>query len=396
MQHASASRMTTPAAVYADAADAAASLDPDRALFCFSPGVLAARARDFLALFPGDVCFAVKANPGERVIAMLADAGIACFDVASLAEIELIRRIAPHARLHYHNPVKSQAEIAAAYGEHGVRRFAVDHMRELDKIAAVTAGDPAVEIAVRFRLPGNRGALQDFSTKFGATPETAEALLRETARRGFKPILTFHPGSQCLDPAAYGEHLDMAARIAGAAGVEIAVLNVGGGFPAGYRAMTVPPLDAFCADIRQVAAQAFAGRPPRLEAEPGRALVADCVSLLTRVKLVKPESEEIYLNDGVYGALMELSQCPRLLPPYRVIGRDAPREAATRAFTVYGPTCDPADRLPGLIDLPEDIAEGDFIEFGLAGAYGAATATRFNGYGDIDTVIVNSTLTGTG
>lgn len=386
-----------PQAVFADAAEVAARLGPDRPLFCFAPAVLANTVETFIASFPGDVSYAVKANPDERVIAIMAEAGLTLFDVASTAEMALVRRLVPGAHLNYHNPIKSDAEIASAYRDFGVRRFSVDHGRELAKVARIAAGDRDVEIAVRFRLATNQGALQDFSSKFGAPPEEAQVLLAEAAALGFRPVLTFHPGSQCINPEAYGEHIAVAAEIARGADVEIATLNVGGGFPAGYTAMAVPPLTAYCATIADMVAEAFGGQAPHLECEPGRALVADAVSLLARVKLVKPDTREVYLNDGVYGALMEFSQCPRLLPPMRVLGHDgSTRAGAMCGFTVYGPTCDPIDRLPGLIELPEDICENDHVEFGLIGAYGAASATRFNGYGDIATVTVERTLTAAG
>jgi ornithine decarboxylase len=181
-----------------------------------------------------------------------------------------------------------------------------------------------------------------------------------------------------------------AARIAETAGVTLAVLNVGGGFPARYLASDVPPLEDYFRAIAASADEAFGPDRPALECEPGRGLVAPAISLLTRVKLVKGARREVYINDGIYGALMEVNQMPCLLPRYRVIRDGATVTGPTAPFVLYGPTCDPIDRFPVALELPVDIAEDDYIEFDTLGAYGAgsATATRFNGYHSRETVPV--------
>jgi ornithine decarboxylase len=238
-----------------------------------------------------------------------------------------------------------------------------------------------IEIAIRFRLPSHGASAHDFSSKFGATPEEAADLLRQVVALGFAPVLTFHPGSQCTDPAAYARHIDVAGEIALVAGVRLAALNVGGGFPWRYRDGVVPALDAFFSVIEATANAAFEGDAPRLECEPGRGMVASSTSLLTRAKLVKGKRGEVFVNDGIYGGLMEVAQAPTLAPPHRVIRNGAVVAASDlKPFVVYGPTCDPLDRLPGTLMLPADLAEDDFIEFGSLGAYGAATSTCFNGY----------------
>ncbi|MFO1089874.1 MAG: hypothetical protein U1E46_09910 [Hyphomicrobiales bacterium] len=356
-------------------------LHPDEPLYLFSTAALEARAAEFLAGFPGEVAYAVKSNPGAHVLKTLAGAGIEVFDVASVEEMEAVREAAPHALLHYHNPIKSRAEIARARFAFGCSRFAADDEAEIAKIADVVGDAAGIEIAIRFRLPSHGASAHDFSSKFGATPEEAAELLRAVVARGFAPVLTFHPGSQCTDPAAFARHIDVAAEIASVAGVTLAALNVGGGFPWRYRDGVVPALDAYFRVIAETAAAAFEGAEPKLECEPGRGLVAGSTSLLTRVKLVKGKRGEVFVNDGIYGGLMEVAQAPTLAPPHRVIRNGAVVEATElKPFVVYGPTCDPLDRLPGALMLPADVAEDDFIEFGSLGAYGAATSTCFNGY----------------
>jgi ornithine decarboxylase len=366
---------------FADAADVTRAVQPEEPVFCFSAAALTDRARAFLDGFPGEVAYAVKSNPGSHVLKTLAQAGIGVFDVASVEEMAEVRAVAPKAELHYHNPVKSRAEIARAHFGFGCTRFAADDEAEIVKIAEVVGSTSGVEIAVRFRLPSHGASAHDFSSKFGATPEEAVELLRQAVALGFAPVLTFHPGSQCTDPAAWARHIEVAAEIVTVAGVRLAALNVGGGFPWRYRDGVVPPLGTFFATIEAAANAAFEGDAPKLECEPGRGLVAGSTSLLTRVKLVKGKRGEVFINDGIYGGLMEVAQAPTLAPPHRLIRNGKPLTGGEmKPFVVYGPTCDPLDRLPGTLMLPADLAEDDYIEFGSLGAYGAATATCFNGY----------------
>ena len=380
-------------ASFGDAAEVAAYLVPDAPVHCFSPAKLIARLDRFRAEFPGEVSYAVKSNDGDHVLATLAGAGLETYDVASVEEMAAVRVHAPHAKLHYHNPVKGRNEIAAAAEGFGVVRFAADDAQEIDKIVALAGEPERLEIAVRFRLPKHEAAAHDFSSKFGADPAQAQQLLRQVVARGCKPLLTFHPGSQCGDPAIWETHILAAAEIAHGAGVRLAGLNVGGGFPSRYLGLTAPDLGSYFATIGDAAAKAFgADFVPALECEPGRGLVAGSTSVLARIKLVKPDSREIYLNDGVYGSLMEVSQVPVLQPFCRAIPSGRVLTGGSVLFTVYGPTCDPLDRLPNAIALPADIAEGDFVEFGPLGAYGTATSTRFNGYGPAGVIEVEHIL----
>jgi ornithine decarboxylase len=379
---------------FEDAADVALSLAPEAPIFCYSAEIVHSRARSFLTGFPGEVAYAVKANSDPDVLLTVAACGIDTFDVASVEEMALVRSLVPHAVLHYHNPVKSRSEIAKAYRLYGCQRFAADDAAEITKIAAIVGGAPGIEIAVRFRLTTNGDSAHDFSSKFGATPHEAVVLLQQVVAAGYTPVLTFHPGSQCLKPSAYARHIAEAARIAETAGVSLAVLNVGGGFPARYLASDVPPLEDYFRAIAASVDAAFGPERPALECEPGRGLVAPAISLLTRVKLVKLARHEVYINDGIYGALMEVNQMPCLLPRYRVIRDGVTVAGETAAFVLYGPTCDPIDRFPVALELPVDIAEDDYIEFDTLGAYGAATATRFNGYHSRETVPVRRIFDG--
>jgi ornithine decarboxylase len=78
---------------------------------------------------------------------------------------------------------------------------------------------------------------------------------------------------------------------------------------------------------------------------------------------------------------MEFMQAPEMQPPYRVIRDGMVLTGPTKPWKTFGPTCDPLDVLPATLDLPVDIRDEDYIEFGTLGAYGIATSTMFNGYG---------------
>lgn len=351
---------------------------PENPVLFFAPGVLQDTARRFIDGFPGIVTYAVKSNPEEVVIENLAAAGVRGFDVASPAEMMMIRRIAPEAALHYNNPVRSRSEIAVAVAL-DVDSYSVDSRSELAKLMAqVPAGK---EITVRFKLPVD-GAAYNFGAKFGATQDLAAALLADVAVAGYIPSLTFHPGTQCTDPKAWEAYIFAAAAIAEAADVRIARLNVGGGFPSHRLNGQLPDLEAIFALIDSTTATAFGDARPALICEPGRGMVAESFTLSTRVKALR-DNTHVFLNDGTYGNLDEL---PMIGIIDRVQAFSPAGDARTGAAVpriVFGPTCDSVDRLPGELMLPGDLAEEDHLLFHGLGAYSIATNTRFNGFGDV-------------
>jgi ornithine decarboxylase len=368
---------------FESAAAAARDLQPDAPLFCFSAVQLRERAQVFLQGFPGEVTFAVKSNSAPQVIKVLSETGVKAWDVASVHEMAMVAREVKNPRFHYHNPVKSRREIADAFKVYNCKRYVVDCREELAKIASIVGQAKGIEIAVRFVLPRDRSAsAHDFSTKFGAPDHICVELMKQVVELGYTPLLTFHPGSQSTEPHTYVRHIEAAARIANSAGIAITRLNVGGGFPANYVLSTAPEPGVFFKVIKEAVVNFFpVDQQPALECEPGRGLVANCMSLLTRVKLVCTDGDDIFINDGVYGGLMEYMQVPELKPPFRVIRGGRVVEGATKSFKVFGPTCDPLDVLPHRLDILASLEEDDYLEFGSLGAYGLATMTNFNGYG---------------
>lgn len=359
---------------------------PDHPVLFFSPAVLQDMVRKFTGSFAGLVTYAVKANSDEVVLSNIAAAGIGGFDVASPFEMELIARIAPGAAMHYNNPVRSRSEIQTAV-RLGVVSYSVDSFSELEKLCELVPAQ-GCEIAVRFKLPV-AGAAYDFGDKFGASAETAVRLLRRVAEWGYVPALTFHPGTQCTDPMAWDAYIRAAARISRDGGVPIARLNVGGGFPAHRLNETAPRLETIFELIDRVTGQAFGDQRPALVCEPGRAMVAECYSLAACVKAIR-DGEHVFLNDGIYGTLTELPLIGNIDRIEVLSATGELRQGAARDRVVFGPTCDSVDRLPGKVDLPCDMIEGDYVVFHGLGAYSTATVTRFNGYGELAVATVSN------
>lgn len=351
---------------------------PEEPLHCLRPTLIADTARAFARAFPGDVLYAVKCNPDPAVLHALRAGGIRHFDCASLPEVRLVRAMFADAAIHFMHPVKGRGAIREAWADHGVRDFVLDSAAELLKIrteVAATGVAGQLGLIVRLGLPKG-GAKLDLSGKFGAEAETAAELLR-TARGCAATLgVSFHVGSQCLDPLAWRDALALTGQVIEAAGVTVDVIDVGGGFPVAYPDQEPPPLGAFLAEIE--AGFERLGMPrTRLWAEPGRALVAAGTSVVVQVQARRGDA--LYVNDGVYGSLADAGTLgfrypARLVRP----GRQAAGEMV--GFSFFGPTCDSADVMRGPFVLPADVGEGDWIEIGQLGAYGACLRTAFNGF----------------
>jgi ornithine decarboxylase len=350
---------------------------PDEPLICLRPRVFAAAARRFVGAFPGHVLYAVKCNPEPAVLRALWAGGVRHFDAASAAEVRLVRGLFPSAAIHFMHPVKARPAIREAYAL-GVTDFAVDSAAEIDKVVEEAGAGREIGLIVRLALPkGN--AVWDLSGKFGAAPAEAARLLARARALVRRVGLTFHVGSQCLDPDAWERALDLAGAVIAMAGVRIDVLDIGGGFPVAYDDGRVPPpLSSFLSAVARGLDRLALPRDTELWCEPGRALVAAGQSLVLRV--VARRGDALFVNDGIYGGLSDAGP-PGFRFPVRLIpaaGRAPTKE--TRAFTVFGPTCDSADRLKDPFLLPADTAEGDWIEVGQTGAYGLCLRTAFNGF----------------
>jgi ornithine decarboxylase len=343
-------------------------------------------ARFFTEKFPGRSLYAVKANPSPELLQVLWDSGITHYDVASIAEVRLVAQTLPEAVLCFMHPVKAEEAIAEAYAL-GVRTFSLDTMDELEKIVRATAkdGEPAqdLNLCVRIRVSSDHSKLS-LASKFGAEPDEMKALLFAARQAADALGICFHVGSQAMTPAAYAEAMErVRAAIVGAA-VTVDIVDVGGGFPSWYPGMEPPPLEAYF----DVISRAFESLPisysAELWCEPGRALCAEYASVLVRVE--KRRGDQLYINDGAYGALFDAAHVGWRFPVKLV--RPEASDVREMPFSFYGPTCDDLDHMAGPFHLPADVGPGDYIEIGMLGAYGCAMRTGFNGFGTVSKVVV--------
>jgi ornithine decarboxylase len=283
--------------------DAALGLRPDVPVYCFRPDVLRADLRAFTDAFPGKTAYAVKTNGEHFVLKTLAEAGLKAFDVASPGEFAGARAVSADAELLYMHPVKAQSDIRLALEQYAIRVLALDHEDEIAKILRVVRAldlDPG-EITLFVRLQTKGAAAYELSKKFGAAPAHAVEFLERIDRIGFRCGIAFHVGSQIQDAEVYERALASADWVRNRAGVPLAGLDIGGGFPAPYghdprrKKPELPAIGELMADLRRDLQEwGFTDLP--LIAEPGRVVVARSISLIVRVLLKK--GRRLYINDG--------------------------------------------------------------------------------------------------
>jgi ornithine decarboxylase len=357
---------------------------PELPVACVRPQRLRTAARWFVDNFPGTVYYAVKANPSSWALSSLNAGGVTAFDVASDNEVRVALTHVTAEHLAFMNPVKSRRSIASAYHDHGVRIFAYDCAAELNKILEETGNAKDLTLVLRMAVDNKSSALP-LAGKFGATPFDSEPLMQDGRRLGERFGVSFHVGSQCMDPYSYANAMHQVAAQLRKAGVTIDVMNVGGGFPAIYPGMNPPPMDEYIRIIQETRSDMPLLGTGELWCEPGRALVAEAVSVVARVELRKGNA--LFLNDGAFGNLFDAAHARWLFPVRRLSQKDD-AEAELMDYRFFGPTCDSMDVMPGPFHLPVDMEEGEYIEIGMLGAYGTTLSTNFNGFGETELVTV--------
>jgi ornithine decarboxylase len=369
-------------------AAAIAKLRPVQPVTLLRPHAARRAARYFVEKFPGRSLYAVKANPSPDLLRVLWDAGVTHFDVASIGEVRLVRQTLPDAVQCFMHPVKAEEAIAEAYFDHGVKAFSLDSVEELEKIARATSKDgvPATDLnlLVRIRVSSDHAKLS-LASKFGADPRDVSTLLVAARQAADALGLCFHVGSQAMTPAAFAEAMTRVRNAIVEAAVTVDIVDVGGGFPSSYPGMEPPPLETYFAVIHQAFESLPISYSAELWCEPGRALCAEYASVLVRVE--KRRGDELYINDGAYGALFDAAHIGWRYPVRLV--RDEESNTRPMNYSFYGPTCDDLDRMAGPFELPGDVGPGDYIEIGMLGAYGCAMRTQFNGFGIVESVIVD-------
>ena len=356
----------------------------DGPIRCFWPHQIQKNVNEFRRLFAGKVVYAVKCNPDPCVLEALKEAKITGFDVASVAEIKSIHGWNADANLYFQHPVKSRIAIRDSYTNYGVRHFSVDHANELEKLLDELPNSRKIMVYVRIATPG-LGVTEDLSTKFGASIEEAGRLLESINTTEFRPAMSFHVGSQCYDPQAYAAALSMVSKTLGRSSVAIGALNIGGGFPANYLGNNVPSLEVYMRQINRGLNSLSLSPEVEIFCEPGRSLVADGMSVVARVQLRKGNA--LYINDGIFGHFLE-AYFHSYRVPARAIRPVEKLSEDIESFKVFGPTCDGNDALPGELELPGDLREGDWIEFSNMGAYSLALSSGFNGFKTESSIVI--------
>ena len=329
------------------------------------------------------VFYAVKANPAKEVIAMLAELG-SCFDTASRPEIEsvLAAGVSPD-RISFGNTIKKERDIAWAF-EQGIELFAFDSDAELDKLARVA---PGAKVFCRL-LMTCEGAEWPLSRKFGCEAEMARDLLIRAKEMGLEPYgISFHVGSQQTRMDQWDIAIGKTAMLfseLNAAGIELKMINLGGGLPARYRD-EVASVDEYSNAIMNAMTKHFGNDLPLMIVEPGRSLVGDSGILETEVVLISRKSYEeearwVYLDIGKFGGLAETMDEAikyRLQVPGDIEG------AEKGVVILAGPTCDSADILyeKQQYRMPMSLKVGDKIRILSTGAYTTSySAVNFNGF----------------
>ncbi|VXC91531.1 type III PLP-dependent enzyme [Sphingomonas sp. AX6] len=361
----------------------ATALRPINPVTLVRPHAASRAARFFVEKFPGKTLYAVKANPSPELVRILWDAGVTHYDVASIGEVRMVARTLPDATLCFMHPVKAEEAIAEAYHTHGVRTFSLDTMEELEKVLRATGNATDLTLCVRLRVSSDHSKLS-LASKFGVLPGEAKELLFAARQAADALGICFHVGSQAMSPDAYAEAMERVRAAIVEAAVTVDVIDVGGGFPSTYPGMEPPALEAYFETIHRAFESLPISYSAELWAEPGRALCAEYSSLIVRVE--KRRGDELYINDGAYGALFDAAHIGWRFP-VRLL-REPDSNAKDMPFSFYGPTCDDLDHMAGPFELPADIRAGDYIEIGMLGAYGSAMRTAFNGFGSDEIVEV--------
>ena len=351
-------------------------LKPVNPIYCIRKNSINTACNWFNKNFPGKVLYAVKTNPHEEVIKEIKKGGIDKFDIASIEEIKIIKKIVPDAECFYMNTIKSREHIREAYFNYNIKNFALDTKDELLKIIEATENAQDLNLFVRISI-SNEHAEIDLSKKFGALSSEVLGLFRLTKAHSAKVGLSFHVGSQCMHPISYTKGIGEMGNIIKKTNIIPDFINIGGGFPTIYPDLRPQSLNNYIFEIKKALNNLKLEKQPVLMCEPGRALVAESGS--TIVKVVLRKKQKLYINDGTYGSLFDAG-FPNIVFPSRMIQNGRTISKKLTAFNFYGPTCDSMDYMKGPFILPNNIKENDYIELGQLGAYGITFRTKFNGF----------------
>ena len=319
---------------FSDVNELVNTLKPEDPVYCIRPSSIKKSVEFFKNKFPGKVLYAVKTNPDEKVIKIVSDSGIENFDVASLNEVKLVRKINNKAKVYFMHTVKNRESIKEAYTKYNVKDFALDTKDELLKILEATNNAKDLNLYVRVSI-SNEHAEIDLSRKFGATSSEALGLLRLCKAQAKKVGLSFHVGSQCMHKISFAKGINEIGKIIKKTKIVPDVINVGGGFPAMYPDLIPEPLDNYLDVIKDSLKNLKLEKTPEIFCEPGRAIVAEAGSTIVKVLLKK--KNKLYINDGTYGSLFDAC-VPNFILPAKMITNGRIVSKKKTAFNFYRPT----------------------------------------------------------
>ncbi|MUT69685.1 type III PLP-dependent enzyme [Stutzerimonas frequens] len=328
------------------------------------------------------VYYAVKANPAVEIIDLLRDKG-SSFDIASIYELDkVMSRGVGAERISYGNTIKKSKDIRYFF-EKGVRMFATDSEADLRNIAKAAPGS---KVYVRILTEGSTTADWPLSRKFGCQTDMAMDLLILARQLGLVPYgISFHVGSQQRDisvwDAAIAKVKVIFERLKEEDGIELKMINMGGGFPANYITRT-NSLETYAEEIIRFLKEDFGDDLPEIILEPGRSLIANAGILVSEVVLVARKSRTaverwVYVDVGKFSGLIETMDESIKFPIY------AEKKGEVEEVVIAGPTCDSADIMYEnyKYGLPLNLAIGDRLYWLSTGAYTTSySAVEFNGF----------------
>jgi len=340
------------------------------------------------------VCYAMKANANLAVLQLLARAGSG-FDIVSGGELAraLAAGAAPQ-RIVFSGVGKTAAEIDAALAC-GIACFNVESAAELELIDrhARAAGKRA-PVSLRINPDVDPGTHPYISTglrhnKFGVPAAEAEHLYESAAAMAGIEIagIDCHIGSQITTVAPY---LDAAERLFDLVdqladrGIALRHIDFGGGLGIRYRPdEAVPEVGELLAGLLDcVDRRGHADK--QLIFEPGRSIVGAAGVLLTRVLFLKEGAVRPY---AIVDAAMNDLLRPALYEAWMDVVPVAPRDAPARSYDIVGPVCESADWLARERQLA--LGAGDLLAIRGAGAYGMTMASNYNSRGRAAEVLVD-------
>ena len=351
--------------------------------------------KNFLTLkdsFPyAKIFYAIKANPGEPVLQMLAEMG-SNFDIASRYELDMISKfVNDPSRFSYGNTIKKSSDIKYFY-EKGVRIFATDSQADLKNIAK---NAPGSKVYVRILVENSDTADWPLSRKFGCHPDMAYNLLVQAKEQGLIPYgVSFHVGSQQRDIGAWNDAIAKVKYLFNSLeeeeNIKLQMIDMGGGFPATYIDPT-NELSVYASEITRFLTEDFGDDLPEIILEPGRSLVGDSGILTSEVILASRKNNTaltrwVYIDAGKFNGLIEtIDECIK----YPVITtKDGDKEGEA---IIAGPTCDSMDVMyeTTKYKLPVTLKQGDRMYWLSTGAYTTTYASvAFNGFPPIQTYYI--------